>query len=142
MVAVDKDKALIVANHYPPFCYDGSNNVNSRSCIADGIAAAGRQPDLVISGHSHNYQRIEGSYPTLVIGTGGVASDRVDTGSTKNGPGVKLVAYSGDTYGAVTLTVDANKREIRGCYNVAAKQYGNAHPPLGEFDSFTYKWAT
>ncbi|WP_425100048.1 metallophosphoesterase family protein [Tropicibacter sp. S64] len=118
MKAASRDKALIVATHYPPYCADGSNNRGVRHSIARAISAATRTPDLVISGHSHNYQRIEGPYPVLVVGTGGVSADPVSRSVANDG--ARLMASSGDSFGAVTLTVNKNTRTIEGRFATAS----------------------
>ncbi len=72
------DKALIVAVHHPPYSAD-TNHSGSRYIqeVLDGaFAEAGRTPDMVISGHVHNYQRFTWSsggrhVPYVVAGAGG-----------------------------------------------------------------------
>jgi hypothetical protein len=52
-------RALILAMHHPPFS-GGGGHTGSRQMLADldsAFAQTGIVPDLVLSGHSHNYQR-------------------------------------------------------------------------------------
>ena len=71
-------KALIVAVHHPP--YSGGGNAGSGFMLDDldrAFDAGGVGPDVVISGHSHNYQRFHrvdsagGEVPYIVAGNGG-----------------------------------------------------------------------
>lgn len=140
MEKAPSDKALIVAVHYPPYCFDGSDNSAIRQCIEAGIGHSGRMPDLVVAGHSHNYQRIlSPSYPVLVIGTGGVGTSPVNPYSGGNGS--TLLTHTDKAYGAATLVVDAKARTINVTYNVAAVTGPDA-PRLGQFDQHCYGWQT
>lgn len=73
------DKAIIVCVHHAPYSAD-VNHGSSLPMITfmeDCFEAAGVRPDLVISGHVHNYQRFEKKYadgstvPFIVCGGGG-----------------------------------------------------------------------
>ncbi len=80
--AADPNLPLIVTIHHPPFSGD---NEHSGSSVADqvltaGFKATGRYPNLVLSGHVHNYQRftsvVQGpkgqlQIPYIVAGAGG-----------------------------------------------------------------------
>ncbi len=74
----DPDLPLIVAVHHPPFSGDtehgGSSNVEK--VLWEGFKAAKRYPNLILSGHVHNYQRftsLQGKIqiPCVVAGAGG-----------------------------------------------------------------------
>lgn len=139
MQQADKGKALIIAVHYPPYCWDGSNNWRVRSAIAAGIAmAGGRNPDLVICGHAHNYQRIQGPYPVLVVGSGGVGTSPVN--KYCGGNGSKLLFGTDNAYGAVSLVVDATAKTISGSFTAADVQYGSV--PIEPMDTFSFNWAS
>lgn len=136
MIAAAKDKALIIATHYPPYCFDGSNNKGVRTCIERGIFHAQRSPDLVISGHSHNYQRImTPDYPLLVVGTGGVGTSRVSRSCGGNRS--TLQAATDQAYGAATITVDEKSRMITGQFDIAANK-DNTKVADAVFDRFSY----
>jgi hypothetical protein len=72
------DKALIVSVHHPAYSAD-SHHSGSRyiqETLDHSFSEAGRLPDLVLTGHVHNYQRftreIEGRHlPYIVHGSGG-----------------------------------------------------------------------
>jgi len=73
------DKAIIVAVHHAPY----SGDINHGSSLPmirfmeDSFKTAGIRPDLVLSGHVHNYQRFSKNYsdgltvPFIVSGAGG-----------------------------------------------------------------------
>jgi uncharacterized protein YukJ len=73
--------ALVIAMHHPP--YSGGGHAGSREMLADiedAIKQAGAAPDMVLSGHSHNYQRFTRQFmlkgqgiemPFIVAGGGG-----------------------------------------------------------------------
>src|SRR5207245_2381149 len=82
MAAAPKDKCLIVTVHHPPFSLDDTHG----GCpeILDALdragSAAGRMPDLVLSGHVHDYQRFTRrvggvATPYMIQGAGGYAHD-------------------------------------------------------------------
>ena len=76
--AAPKDRALIVAVHHPIYSAYGSKpgSQHLKSVLETAVTAAGRLPDLVLSGHVHNYQRFTGvlngkNVPMIVAGAGG-----------------------------------------------------------------------
>ncbi|WP_136440869.1 metallophosphoesterase family protein [Pacificoceanicola onchidii] len=139
LAAAPKDKALIIASHYPPYCFDGSHNTGPRASISGAISASGRMPDLVIAGHSHTYQRMRTppGYPLIVVGTGGVTL----SGLGGSADGAKEDFLSNKAYGALTLTVDANpgQRAIHGHFKAAdSEEYA-----VGTvMDQFSYAWGS
>jgi 3',5'-cyclic AMP phosphodiesterase CpdA len=78
LAAAPNDKALIVALHHPPYSGDAhhSSSIAMRTLLDEAFAASGRTPNLVLSGHVHNYQRWsvqqgDGSLTYVVAGAGG-----------------------------------------------------------------------
>jgi 3',5'-cyclic AMP phosphodiesterase CpdA len=73
------NKALIVAMHHPVYSQDahhGGSSYMAQLLDTALAAAAGRMPDLVLSGHVHNYQRFTRQtngrqVPHIVAGAGG-----------------------------------------------------------------------
>ncbi|TFF36366.1 metallophosphoesterase family protein [Mucilaginibacter psychrotolerans] len=72
-------KAIIIAIHHAPYSAD-TNHGSSKTMIEllEGVfLETGIQPDMVVSGHVHNYQRFQHLYPEgkpltyLVAGAGG-----------------------------------------------------------------------
>jgi hypothetical protein len=73
-----EDRALIVAVHHPIYSAYGSKpgSQHLKGVLESATAAAGRTPDLVLSGHVHNYQRFTGvlngkNVPMIIAGAGG-----------------------------------------------------------------------
>ncbi len=114
------DRALILALHHPIYSFDTFHSGSSKMAdvLENAIRDTGRVPNLVISGHVHDYQRIENIIagektptPFLVIGNGGYHNlhqvhskpGDVDIGGT----GATL-RYAAVTYGFLTLTIDKN----------------------------------
>ena len=78
MAAADPKKALIVAVHHPIYSFDDhhSGSPTMGKELEDAINTSRRVPNMVLSAHVHNYQRIErtaGAHviPFFVIGNGG-----------------------------------------------------------------------
>lgn len=78
MAAADKNKALIVAVHHPVYSFDDhhSGSPTMAKELEDAINTSKRLPNMVLSAHVHNYQRIERqlgghTVPFFVIGNGG-----------------------------------------------------------------------
>jgi hypothetical protein len=75
-----RDKALIVALHHPVYSFDKFHSGSARMAdvLQNAINDTRRIPNLVLTGHVHNYQRIEKTVadaapllPFLVAGHGG-----------------------------------------------------------------------
>ncbi len=149
----DKNKPVIIAVHHSPFSLDSEHG--GYPDILDAIdqasaAAGGRYPDLVLSGHVHNYQRFHrqaagGTFIHIVAGAGGYASvktmHKLQLDASKNTiktpfattmAGVSLASYNEDLPGFLRITVD--KQFIRGEYFVNDLS-GNAQtaPAFDEF---------
>lgn len=80
--AADPAKKLIVTVHHPPYSLDafhgGTPDILSALDVA--IKSSNRQPDAILSGHVHNYQRFSRKVgnrkiPYVVAGAGGYAND-------------------------------------------------------------------
>ena len=82
MAAADATKKLIVTVHHPPYSLDSAHGgtPDILNAIDQAVAASGRTPDAVLSGHVHNYQRFSRvvgtrKVPYVVAGAGGYAND-------------------------------------------------------------------
>src|SRR5262245_59798623 len=134
--AADPDKALIVALHHPPYSADDHHGASARmrSLLQDSFAKAARIPDLVLSGHVHNYQRF--TVPTsgrelsyVVAGAGGypnlhrmaeVDGHPLPTPWTDPNTGATLAAYNRKhRHGFLRLTVTADR--IAGVYRTVPR---------------------
>lgn len=116
------DRALILALHHPIYSFDIFHSGSSKmaDALENAIRDTGRVPNLVLSGHVHDYQRIEmdiapgGPTPFIVAGNGGyhnLHQIHSANGTVAADTGAKLV-YGKVVWGYVTLTID--KRKIAG----------------------------
>jgi 3',5'-cyclic AMP phosphodiesterase CpdA len=74
-----KDIALILALHHPIYSAYGNHPGSQylKAIIEEATKSANRIPNLILTGHVHDYQRFNGSIngtpvTTLVVGAGGV----------------------------------------------------------------------
>jgi hypothetical protein len=150
--AADPNLALIVTIHHPPFSGDSEH---SGSSVADQILSSsfkstGRYPNLILSGHVHNYQRFTNvvngpngklQIPYVVAGAGGYT--KLGTLHTVNGApptvplalpnGLTLEQYDQQNFGF--LRFEVSKTQIVGTYSSAPYVTGSA-PTAGLVDSF------
>jgi hypothetical protein len=125
-------RALIIAVHHPPFT-GAVDHFPSPAMLADIDAActkAGLMPDLVLSGHSHLYERYNRSIsgrtiPYVVAGNGGFYN-LLGLQKDKNGkpptPGISgtdgkgnpltLKAFNENTFGFLRLTISQASIEL------------------------------
>lgn len=115
-----EDRALIVALHHPIYSFDSYHSGSSK--MADVIEAAirdtGRVPNLVLSGHVHNYQRIQkqivpdGNPTTFIVqGNGGyhnLHTVAAKDGDTDGKTGAQLI-YGREVYGFSTMAITKEK---------------------------------
>ncbi|MGO9972821.1 MAG: metallophosphoesterase family protein [Solirubrobacteraceae bacterium] len=135
---------LIVALHHPPYSADAFHGGSAQmgDVLDAAFQSSGRTPDLVLSGHVHDYQRFtrtmpDGSttLPYVVIGNSGYHNlHRLAPGATPGEeltPGVVFEAGDDANWGFLTLTSDGSA--VNATYtNVAAD--GTVR---GGVDSFT-----
>jgi acid phosphatase type 7 len=118
----DKNLPLILALHHPIYSFDVFHSGSSKmaDALENAIRDTGRVPNLVLTGHVHDYQRIEqniapsGPTPFLVCGNGGyhnLHQVHSPNGTVASDTHAKLV-YSKVIWGYLTLTID--KRTISG----------------------------
>jgi hypothetical protein len=137
-----KDRALILALHHPIYSFDVFHSGSSKMAdvLENAIWDTGRVPNLVLSGHVHDYQRIEQTIapgeptPFIVCGNGGyhnlhdvhskVGDKAADTGA--------VLKYFKKTWGFMTLTID--KQHISG----VTTEIDRNGQVLATHDSFSY----
>jgi Calcineurin-like phosphoesterase len=120
-------RALIIAVHHPPFTGSSSHTPNPvmLTDIDNACTQAGVLPDLVLSGHSHLYERYTrvvqghqvpfvvggmGGYfnlSTFITGKGGKAPTPPVTGTDADGNPLTLEAYNDTQWGFLRLTASA-----------------------------------
>jgi 3',5'-cyclic AMP phosphodiesterase CpdA len=150
--AAPPQAALIVALHHPIFSASGEKIGNT--CLGerldDAAKDAGRLPDMVLTGHVHNYQRFTRHYqqreiPYLVLGAGGHWHlNPVAKHGGKELPQpwkvpdlpVCLERYKDDRHGYLRLTATATT--LHGEYVTVPRPCESWHNgPVTVFDAFT-----
>lgn len=129
LVAADPKLALIVAVHHPPFSGDVEHAGSSvvEQLLFDSFKTTKRYPDLILSGHVHNYQRftnvVEGRHiPCIVAGAGGYTklgtlhkiNGVYPTPPLSLGDSLTLDQYDQSNFGFLRLEV--SKNQIVGTY--------------------------
>ncbi|QNL49402.1 metallophosphoesterase [Olivibacter sp. SDN3] len=116
------NKALIVCLHHAPYSAD-TNHGSSKNMIQfleTSFLEADVRPDIVFSGHVHNYQRFSKQYPDgttvpfIVAGAGGYAdlhriAQTDDNLAEDDDPvfdGVQLENYCDDRYGFLKIAME------------------------------------
>jgi Calcineurin-like phosphoesterase len=135
---------LIVALHHPPYSADAfhGGSASMGQVLDTAFQNSKRVPDLVLSGHVHDYQRFTRTMPDgttlpyIVIGNSGCHNlHRLAPGAKAGeqlGNGVVFEAGDDSNWGFLTLTSDGNK--ITGEYTSVATD-GSVVP--ANADSFT-----
>jgi acid phosphatase type 7 len=147
LTTAPKDKALIVSVHHAPFSaapfsadeeHSGSDTM--LKVLDKAFKQSRRLPDIVFSGHVHNYQRFtreldnggkKHQVPYVVVGTGGhwklhpmqkhINGNQIDTPfKLPDRDDVVLEKYCDDKYGFMRLHLTSKK--------LAAKFYSIASP--------------
>jgi hypothetical protein len=147
LAAADPHLALIVAVHHPPYSGDTEHSGSTavHKVLFDSFQAARRYPDLVLSGHVHNYQRftqvVKGSkskqVPCVVAGAGGFITLRplnpVSKLPLSLPNGLSLEGYDHTNYGFLRLEV--TKTTIAGTY-LSDRYVPGATPSAKPADKF------
>jgi hypothetical protein len=148
----DPSLALIVAVHHPPYSGDTEHTGSSvaERALFSSFSAAQRYPNLILSGHVHNYQRItkvvQGpggplQIPCVVAGAGGYINLRrlqKIQGSEPQAPlplphGLTLENYDTEHFGFLRLEV--SKSQIVGTY-LSAPFSHETHPTANVVERF------
>jgi hypothetical protein len=151
--AADPKIALIVTVHHPSFSGDDEHTGSSvvDQMLTSSFKATGRYPNLVLSGHVHNYQRftsvVQGpkgklQIPYIVAGAGGYTNlgtlQQVNGAYPKAplqvGSGLTLECYDQTNFGFLRLAV--SKTQIVGTY-MSAPYTGSLSPDASVVESFT-----
>ncbi|SEA65869.1 metallophosphoesterase family protein [Pedobacter hartonius] len=150
------EKAIIIALHHAPYSADfnHSSSLPMITFLESAFDEAGVQPDLVMSGHVHNYQRFSKSYPGgkitpyIVCGAGGFdelhwlaeADEVVYTSDSEIFDTVKLENFCAMQHGFLNLEV----QKTDDGHQISGKYYAIPHEGLqpGEdaylYDEFVY----
>jgi hypothetical protein len=151
--AADPALALVVAVHHPPFSGDTEHSGSSAvyTALYGCFAKAGRYPDLILSGHVHNYQRFTNTVQgpngpqqitCIVAGAGGYTNlgtiQTIDghypAMPLQLGDDLRLEQYDQADFGFLRL--EFSRGTISGSY--IAAPYTTAATPTGRLiESFT-----
>jgi len=123
LATADRNKALIVALHHPIYSFDNyhSGSPNMANVLDQAINDSQRVPNMVLTAHVHNYQRIEQTVaggikvPFIVSGNGGyhnLHKLNAAPGDVDPGNNATLVAADDKNHGYMTLTVDSNNISV------------------------------
>ena len=153
LTAADTKKALIVTVHHPPFSGDVEHSGSSavEGVLSKSFQATNRYPNLILSGHVHNYQRftnvVKGpkgqlQIPCIVAGAGGytnLGKMQKISGAYPNAPlavvsGLTLECYDQTNFGFLRLAV--SKTQIVGTYT-SAPYTPSGSPAAKVVDTFT-----
>lgn len=148
------DKALIVTMHHPIYSADvfHSGSKYMEGILENAIQQSQRWPDLVFSGHVHNYQRftrtlVDREVPYLVVGGGGYWNLHRMVLSPQGNPlptpypipntDVTLAAYCADHHGYLLL--ESTPSSLTGWYYAVPGSQPNGQPAT-LVDTFTLDW--
>ena len=145
-------KALIVTLHHPPYSMDTHHGASPamQTLLNDSFKQSSVLPDMVLSGHVHNYQRFTQhnggrDIPYIVAGAGGYYNlHLVDSPSativtpTNNipFPNMTFASYNEDSHGFLRMTIDGAARTIKGEYFTVPTIRDNPKNGAVLFDSF------
>jgi acid phosphatase type 7 len=156
--AAPKEKALIVAMHHPIYSFDTfhSGSAYMSTILNEAISETERVPDMVLSGHVHNYQRFTRQFtdtggqqrdiPYIVAGAGGyfhlhyeqsINSQPIDPGHTiqDGNSDMKLETFCDNRHGFLRLEVSTD--EITGTYLTVPRPQESWGDKATSFDTFT-----
>ena len=158
LLAADKlrpEKAVIVCIHHSPYSADinHGSSIPMIEFLEDAFAETGVKPDVVFSGHVHNYQRMEKEYPDgdkvlfIVAGGGGydelhaVASEDDDRFTNDNPlfKDVDLINFCDDKHGFLKIEIDRIPDGLRICgeyYSIPHEEEIDSDDPAVVADSF------
>jgi acid phosphatase type 7 len=151
----DTGKAIIVTLHYPAYSVDmdhGSSGTMQKF-LDDAFASAEVYPDIVLSGHVHNYQRFTrtlnngNDLPYIVAGAGGYwnlhkVQTKANPVNVPNGtffPDVVLENFCDDRFGFLKITIENKQgaRTLKGEYFTVPRPQESWSAPATLFDTFT-----
>ena len=147
------DRAVIVAVHHPIYSAYGSKPGSQHlySVLDSAAQAASRVPELVLTGHVHNYQRFTGQLtghdvPMIVAGAGGYnaqlhmlhkAFHQAKLPVTLGNAGGILESFNDSQHGYLRITV--TKKSIVCEYVAVPDPSSPKKGPLKAFDTLTIK---
>lgn len=144
--------AIILALHNAPYSMDISHgpSYEMQAMLQAAFQQSGVAPDLVLSGHVHNYQRFthrtaQKDVAFVVAGAGGYMNlhkvggfmEKIKTPGVKTPfPKTTLDSYNDDHHGFLKVEIDARSRMLRGDYFIVPNEEEDPSGPAVLFDSF------
>ncbi|WP_316791268.1 metallophosphoesterase family protein [Pedobacter frigoris] len=139
------EKAIIICMHHAPYSADinHGSSIPMIQFLEECFTAAGVKPDVVFSGHVHNYQRFSKTYkdgktvPFIVAGAGGFEElhqladpyDSMYETDNKLLENVQLINYCDDRHGFLKIAIEKTPFcfKIKGeYYTVPFENFGSA----------------
>lgn len=151
--AADKGKALILCLHHAPYSADTNHgsSMHMQAFLNSVFEETGILPDIIFSGHVHNYQRLSKQYPNgkmvpfIIAGAGGYAdlhkiaplNDPAFPDNSHLLDNVCLESYCDHTHGFLKITVEKLQKGIslKGQYYIIPEPNNNLLLAKA-FDSF------
>ena len=155
--AADTSLPIILAVHHPIYSAYGGHPGSTRlkQFLDESCQAAGRAPDVVLTGHVHNYQRFAAplldktEVPFIVAGAGGynrrlhLLSKRFKSAELPlqiGGEPELLEKFNDYEHGYLRVTVDSSKITLDYVAVPDPTQTAKAATVLAPFDSVTVAW--
>jgi len=136
---MNEEKAVVVCLHHSPYSADTNHgsSVPMMTFLDGAFEEAGVWPDIVFSGHVHNYQHFSKSYPNnrtvpfIVAGAGGfdelhTLATVEDQNFSSDHPlfdGVELINYSLSQHGFLKVILEKNETS----FSLTCEYYTMAH---------------
>lgn len=141
------DKALILCIHHSPYSADINHgaSIPMIDLLESVFEETGVRPDVVFSGHVHNYQRFTKSYAHgkpvsfIVAGAGGydelhevaMKDDQNFTSEKPQFEGVNLEKYCDDQHGFLKIKIEKNNKQL----TLSGKYYTIPHVSRFRYDA-------
>jgi len=150
------ERALILCLHHAPYSADTNHgsSIHMQRLLNEAFEEAKVLPDIVFSGHVHNYQRFSKTYPNgkvvpfIIAGAGGFADlhkiaqpgDPEFSDDSKLLDGVELQSFCDHAHGFLKISVEktAGRFAIDGAYYTISAMDDNSSQ-ASVFDLFTVK---
>ncbi|OCX50928.1 hypothetical protein BEL04_19600 [Mucilaginibacter sp. PPCGB 2223] len=147
-------KAIIVALHYPAYSvdYDHGSSGEMQTFLDHAFTSTGIFPDIVLTGHVHNYQRFTrtlsngNQLPYIVAGGGGywnlhqvqTKTQPVTVPNSTFFPNVVLENFCDDRHGFLKITIEktATSHTLKGEYFTVPRIQESWSAPAKLFDTF------
>ncbi len=146
------DKALIVTLHHPPYSMDAHHGGSQKmqQLLDDSFTKANVIPDIVFTGHVHNYQRFtrkinNRQLPYIVAGGGGYwflhninkpGAKPIQTPVKSTFKDVVFEKYMENRHGFMQVEIDMQKKLLTASYFTVPRQQEPWKTPPVLFDSF------